>query len=628
MSREDLGLRAARIFSDGMVLQRDVPLRIWGQASPHERLEAQFRGATYSCQSGSEGSWVLELPPQGAGGPFELLIKGLSGELVIRDILIGDVWLLGGQSNMELPVARTLDLYEEEVQGAENPWIRQFRVPILGSFQGPQPDLPGGVWQRVNPQTVLEFSALGYFFAQAHYARYQVPVGLVLTAVGGSHIETWLSEEAVQAVGGYDDELARCREPGYIENLTREELGKTAEWFRKAQAADLGAQPGQTPWSSIDLDDAQWDSLTLPKLWKGTELEDFHGVVWLRKQVELGEEAAGRGALLRLGAIVDADETYINGVRVGKTEYKYPPRKYQVPPGVLKPDLNTIAVRVMVVRASGGFVEGKSYALEMGPQRIDLAGEWKYRIGCRTGTLPHFTRVHHKPSAMYNAMISPLRGCAFRGVLWYQGESNAHAPEKYQGLFAALIEDWRRTFGHPNLPFLYVQLPNFDTSLEELEPGRWALLREAQLQTLGVPQTAMAVTIDVGEANDLHPQNKKDIALRLSLAARRMIFGEPIVAQGPLLERLERDGAALRVHFTSVGGGLTARGGRLRWFEICGADGVFHPAQADIAGDTVRVWSEAVPEPRGLRYAWHDNPEGANLYNTEGLPASPFRASL
>jgi len=624
-----LRLQAAAIFSDGMVLQREVPLRLWGTAPPQEELEARFRGAVYRFQSDAAGTWRLELPPQEAGGPFELVITGAGSELVIRDILIGDVWLLGGQSNMELPVARTLDLYAQEVKGADNPWIRQYRVPISFNFAGPQTDLSGGSWEAVNPQTVLEFSALGYFFAQAHNQRYRVPVGLVLTAVGGSRIEAWLSEEVIRELGGYEDVLARCQDPEYVRELTDGQLAATATWFEGINARDVGLQESETPWYSPDLDDGDWDGLTVPQLWKGTELEGLCGSVWLRKQFQLDQGAAGRGALLRLGAIADADFTYLNGVQVGKTGYRYPPRNYEVPPGVLKAGINTLAVRVIVGYGGGGFIEGKSYALEIGSERIDLTGEWKYKVGCRTEPLQRFTSVHHQPSGMYNAMIAPLKGCAFRGVLWYQGESNTGAPEEYGRLFAALVENWRRDLSGPQLPFLFVQLPNYDTTLEgDPQPGQWALLREQQLKSLELPRTAMAVTVDVGEANDLHPQNKKDIALRLHLAARRMVFGEPITAQGPFFARLERENGALRVYFTDTGGGLEARGGELRWFEVCGPDGVFHAAQAEVQGETVLVWSADVPEPVGVRYAWHDNPEGANLYSAEGLPASPFRAHL
>lgn len=620
-------MQAAPIFSDGMVLQRDVRLKIWGKASPGEQLKARFRGEVYALQSSAQGAWILELPPQEAGGPFELVIEGQDSTLAIRDILVGDVWHLAGQSNMEMPIARTLDLYQEEVSGAENPLIRQFRVPIAFNFQGPQSDLAGGIWKALSPQTVLEFSALGYFFAQAYFARYRVPVGLVLTAVGGSHVEAWLSEETIQELGGFADVVQQFKVPGHMEQIIQRDLERQEKWYRELDARDLGRQPGQMPWSSPELDDSQWPELDVPGLWRRTELEELHGAVWLRKQVELDAEAASQEALLRLGTVVDGDETFINGVRVGKIDYKYPPRKYQVPEGVLKPGTNTIAVRVVINRSCGGFMPGKRCALEIGDRKINLAGKWKYRIGCRMETLPHSDRPHKHPSGMYNAMIAPLRGCAFRGVLWYQGESNAHAPEEYQRLFEALITSWRQDFADPGLPFFFVQLPNYDTaSFEDGDPSKWAQVREAQLGALRLPDTRMAVTIDLGEANDLHPQNKKDIALRLLLGVRELVYGESVTAQGPLFERLERAGGALRIFFSGAEGGLVARDGEPKWFEVCGVDGIFHPAQAEIEGTAVRVWNPAVPEPTGVRYAWRDNPEGANLYNAEGLPASPFRA--
>lgn len=616
------------IFSDGMVMQRDTPLKIWGNSKPHESLEIRFRGVTYVTGADASGNWLLHLAPQEAGGPFELYIQVREETLVIRDILLGDVWLLGGQSNMELPIQRTLDLYEQEVKDAVNPWIRQFRVPMTFNFQGPQKNLAGGCWQAVNPQTVLEFSALGYFFAQAHYEKYGVPVGLVLTAVGGTPVEAWLEEEVIRQIGGYEEILAQCKDPHFISETTEMEMARLNRWYDVLNKDDQGLRPRQLSWSSPELDDSHWDSLNLPKSWRGTELEQIHGSVWFRKTVEITGELFEQEILLRLGAMVDADETYINGVLVGKTDYKYPPRKYKVNPGVLRSGKNTIAIRLISNRGVGGFVEGKRYALEFGSQQVDLAGEWKYKVGIKLDSLPQLTFFHYKPSGVYNGMIAPLHRYIFKGVLWYQGESNTHAPDKYGELFKALIKNWRETLGQPDLPFLYVQLPNFDSSREGAVLYNWAKLREEQLQALELPQTAMAVTIDVGEANDLHPQNKKDIALRLTRAARNLIFGETIVAQGPMYQTMQITENGLDIQFTSVDGGLISKGERLLGFELCGEDGIFYPAEALIMGSMIRVTSATVVNPKGVRYAWDDNPLTANLYNGEGLPASPFRAFL
>lgn len=628
MDKKSNSLSIASIFSDGMVLQRGVAHRLWGQATPLEVLEVEFRGVTYTSQADNSGDWELLLQPQDAGGPFELKIRDSGSQIVLNDILIGDVWLLGGQSNMELPIQRTLDLYEQEVKGANNPWIRQFQVPMTYSFEGPQKDLPWGRWRAVTPETIYEFSALGYFFAQAHFEKYQVPVGLVLTAVGGTPIEAWLNSEVIQNIGGYEEVVAQCQNPEFIEETTKLELKRLEDWYGELHKKDSGLQITKTSWHSEEVDDSNWESFLVPKSWQNSPLEGVHGVVWFRKKIVLTKEMLQHEALLRLGAIIDADETYINGTLVGKTDYKYPPRKYKIPPGVLRFGVNTIAIRVICNRSIGGFVEGKSYALEMGPHRVELSGPWKYKVGTQMDVLPQLTFFQYKPSGVYNAMIAPLSKYSFQGVLWYQGESNTHEPENYQILFEALIANWRETFKSPDLPFLFVQLPNFDTSRERSKPFNWALLREAQLKALRVSNTAMAVAIDVGEENDLHPQNKKAIAERLALCAQKLIFGESLVAQGPLFQRLEPKDGFVEVHFISVGGGLVARGGELRCFEVCGPEGIFYPAHAQIEGNVIRVWSDAVPSPRGVRYAWDDNPVGANLKNAEGFPASPFQVWL
>lgn len=628
MSTEQIRLAIAPIFSDGMVLQREQPLKIWGTAHPNETLDLQFRGKKYLAKSDTTGHWYVELAPQEAGGPFELIIEGTKERLVIEDILVGDVWLLGGQSNMELPIQRTLDLYANEVQEATNPWIRQFRVAMTYDFNGPQRIIQGGPWRSVTPNTVMEFSALGYFFAQAHYEKYKVPVGLVLTAVGGTPVEAWLSERMLRSLGQYEEILDLCKDVTFIQETTTREMERLNNWYGELNSSDAGLRKETVPWSCPDLDDSDWDFFTVPGSFGDTPLEGVHGAVWFRRTFELSDEILGTGALLRLGAIIDADEAYINGTLVGRTDYKYPPRKYQVNQEILLPGTNYIALRVISNRGIGGFVEGKSYALELGPHRVELAGKWKYKVGVTMDVLPQLTFFHYKPSGVYNGMIAPLAGCRFRGILWYQGESNTHTAENYQGLFRALIKNWRETFASPDLPFFYVQLPNFDASRETAVPYKWAELRDAQLKALDVPGTAMVVAIDLGEENDLHPQNKKDIALRLSLNVQKLIFGEPIIAQGPRVQRLEQRGSELVIYFTELGGGLVAKGGLLAGFDVCGAEGRYYPAQALIEGDTIIVRSSAVNDPKGVRYAWEDNPVKANLYNKANLPASPFRIHL
>lgn len=610
-------LSIAPLFGDGMVLQRDTSLKIWGKATPNEPLQVEFRGQIHLTQADPSGNWELTLAPMVAGGPFKMRIIGQE-ELTIQDICVGDIWLLGGQSNMELPVSRTLDLYEQEVSDVENPFIRQFTVPLVYDFQSPRHELAGGEWKSVTPQNVLGFSALGYFFGQDLYRKYNVPIGLILTAVGGTPIEAWMSEEVITELGGYEHILSQCKDRHYVEAIMRAENERMNNWYSKLDTEDAGC--------SDCYDHSSWNTFSVPNSWANTALESVHGSVWFRKSIDIPVEMLQHDALLRLGAIIDADETYVNGVLVGKTDYKYPPRKYKIPPGVLRPGTNTITVRVISNRGVGGFVTGKSYSLLVGPHTFDLSGPWKYKIGAILPALPQLTFFHYKPTGVYNGMIAPLSHYAFTGVLWYQGESNTHAPERYEELFRALIANWRQTWNRPDLPFLFVQLPNFQASLEQTPELNWALLREAQRLTLELPNTAMVVTIDVGEENDLHPQNKKDIGERLALCARQLVYGEQLVAQGPMFQRMEVRGRILHLFFSNLGGGLVAKGGLLNGFTVCGSDEQFIPAVAELAGDRVLVWSDQIAEPRGVRYAWADNPKNSNLYNREGLPASPFQA--
>ena len=620
---ENRGFVPSEILQNGMVLQRDKPIKLWGTGRPGESLSIVFQEGTYTCTVDSQGNWEVTLPPHPAGGPYELRISGQS-DLVINDVLIGDVWLLGGQSNMELPINRTLDLYEDEVRGAENPWIRQFQIPITYNFHGPTHEVPKGVWQSVNPQSVMDFSAVGYFFAQAHHKKYGVPVGLVLNAVGGTPVEAWMSEDVIRRLGGYEEILAQCKDDAFVENTQNTETKRLYSWYRELKQKDLGLKADATQWSDPAYDDSEWDSFVLPASWRGTELETIHGSVWFRKTFELPKAVAGKKALLRLGAIIDGDYTFLNGTLVGNTDYKYPPRKYSIPEGLLREGLNTLAIRVISNREVGGFVTGKDYCLELDEHKVDLKGEWRYKVGGTMPVLPLSTFFQYKPCGVYNAMLVPLAKYTFRGALWYQGESNTGAPERYGHLFTEMIKNWRETLGDPELPFLFVQLPNFDPSGEGKQDFMWAKTRDAQREALQLPKTGMVVTIDLGEGNDLHPQNKKDVGERLSLLAQDVVFAEAVLAQGPSLQSSAVASGEVILRFDHVGSGLQVRGDYLEGFTLAGSDGEFYPAQAEIHGDTVRLWSREVPQTMAIRYAWEDNPEGANLYNSEGLPAVPF----
>lgn len=614
-------MRLSAWISDGCVLQRNAKTAIWGSGEAGERVWISFLGQDYETYADEKGHWEIVLENLLAGGPHELHIATDTESRVIRDVLVGDVWLLSGQSNMELPVSRTLDRLEDEVREVHLPHIRQFAVPLQVDFHGPRSEVTEGSWISACGQDVMQFGAVGFFFARALYERYGVPIGLIRAAVGGSPIEAWLSEETVSRYPELYAELQRCKDDRYVEAVKKSEEARSAAWYGRLNEQDQGLWGG---WFAPDHDDSDWHAFTVPNSWEGSELEPIRGSVWFRREFELPAAMVGSDAKLFLGTIVDADDTYINGVHVGSTPYRYPPRRYKIPAGVLKEGSNTIAVRVISVHNPGEFIRDMPYKLRVYGQDIELSGKWRYRIGAEAEELGDQTFFQYKPAGLYNGMIAPLRRCALAGVLWYQGESNTHHPYGYSELFAHLARDWRESLGREDLPIIYAQLPNFGPEETYQDDSKWAALRHEQRMCLSIPNTAMAVTIDAGEYNDLHPQDKKTVGERMAKCAMRNVYGEEITASGPAYRAMEiADGKAV-LSFDHVGSGLVAQGGELQGFAICGADGRFVAARAVISGDQVIVWSEQVHEPIAVRYAWADNPAGANLYNVEGLPASPF----
>lgn len=621
-------MKLSSLMSDGMVLQRHASVPIWGSAQPGQSVEVRIVNRVYKTAADHEGEWHISLDPMEAGGPYELVVQAEGEpEVVIRDVMIGEVWVLGGQSNMQLPVRRTLDLFADEIARANFPDIRQFTVPQRYDFHGPRYDLSDGAWKKAVQDDVLDFSAAGFFFAQALYKSYGVPIGLVQTAIGGTPVEAWMSEPTLRSFGNYDETLARCKDDDYVMRTIREDEERSHHWHEALNASDRGLLE---KWYELkSLDTSEWSEAQLPSLWYGTELAAHRGSVWFRREIDVPESIAMGEALLKLGTIVDADDTYVNGVLVGSTSYKYPPRRYPIPAGVLRPGKNVISVRVISTHNTGGFIPEMPYQLVLGDQQIDLTGAWQYRIGATTDSLAPHTFFHYMPSGLYNGMIVPISRYRMRGVLWYQGESNTEKPRGYHRLFQAMMRDWRELWGFGSFPFLFTQLANFDgeeePQLDHTVSNKWAQLRNEQRLALQAENTGMAVTIDIGEHNDLHPQDKKTLGERLALLARKLAYGEELVHSGPLYAGMDMLGHAIRLYFDHVGSGLVAKGDEeLHGFEICAADGRFVPARAELAGDTVVVSSDQVPAPRHVRYAWADNPASANLYNKEGLPASPF----
>ena len=617
-------VRLPRLISDGMVLQRDARVNLWGWAGAHEKLSIAFCDSVYRTSANEKGEWTVVLSHLKAGGPFTMSVRA-TNTITIKDVMVGEVWVCSGQSNMELPMKRVRPLYEGEIARSENPHIRYFAVPQKYDFNTPATDLEAGKWQSPDPNTVLGFSAVAYFFGAELYAKYHVPIGLINASLGGSPVESWMSEEALKEFPVHYREAERFKDPAVIKQIESADKTRIDAWHKLLREKDEGYRDSLKLWYTPALDVADWSSMTIPGYWADTPLGSVNGVVWFRKEVNLPASMAGRQAKLNLGRIVDADQAFVNGVLVGTTSYQYPPRWYEIP-GPLKEGRNTIVVRVVSNIGKGGFVLDKPYELVCSGQTIDLKGPWRYRLGATMEPLASQTFIRWKPLGLYNAMLAPLLNYSIKGVVWYQGESNAERPIEYRTLFPALIRDWRQKWNREDLPFLFVQLPNFMETKQEPSESNWALLREAQLKTLSLPHTGMAVAIDIGEWNDVHPLYKKDVGKRLALAAQKVAYhDDKVVYSGPIYESMKIEGGKVVVSFTNTGGGLAVRGDELRCFAIAGADKRFVWAKARIENDKVVVWSEQVPDPVAVRYAWADNPEGANLYNAEGLPASPYR---
>ena len=457
------------------------------------------------------------------------------------------------------------------------------------------------------------------------YEKYGIPIGLINSSVGGTPIEAWISEEGFSGFPEIEKTIVQNKDAAYIDSL-RDSGGKPAP----SQPADKGLMENPK-WFENDYSPKGWYTINIPGYWEDQGVKNLNGVVWYRKEIDVPATMTDVPAKLFMGRIVDADVVYVNGEKVGTITYQYPPRRYEIPAGILKPGKNTIVIRVTNNSGKGGFVPDKPYYLTAGNHEIDLKGTWLYKVGeayspSRFSGGGNFS-AQNQPTSLYNAMIAPLTDQKIKGILWYQGESNTGNPEPYYELLPALIHDWRNKWNDENLPFLYVQLANFmDVDYLPAE-SNWAVVRDAQLHALSVPHTAMAVAIDLGEWNDVHPLNKKDVGERLALGAFKLAYNEDVVYSGPIYQSAEKQGHKIIVTFNHVGGGLKSIDGEpLRRFEIAGEDGVFVWADAKITGNnTVEVWNDEIENPVKVRYAWADNPRDANLYNKEGLPASPFQ---
>jgi len=609
-----------------MILQRDAKVNVWGWAAPREKVLITFAGKKYKATTGADGKWSVQLAPSRAGGPHKMNIDA-SNHLILKDILVGDVWFCSGQSNMVHQMKLHNVRYANDIASANYPEIRHFWVPNNTNLSGPQTDIADGYWKGANSNDVNEFSAVAYFFAKSIYEKYHVPIGLINASVGGTPIEAWSSEEGLKDFPNILATVTKNKDTAYINSSNRNATAGN----RVIRQEDKGLT-GSTPWYDPNYIAKGWRTINIPGYWEDQGIKDLDGTVWYRREIDVPASMTTLPAKVFLGRIVDADVLYVNGKQVGSTSYMYPQRRYTLPSGTLKPGKNLFVIRVTNNFGKGGFVPDKPYQLIAGNDTIDLKGYWQYKVGLVNirqkgigGRGP--IAAQNQPTALYNAMVAPLVNYTIRGFLWYQGETNAGQPDEYAKLQPAMIADWRSKWNQPDAAFLYVQLPNYMEMSYQPTESQWAAFREAQLKSLAVPKTGMAVAIDLGEWNDIHPDRKKEVGERLALAAEKVAYGETgVVYSGPLYKLATREAGKIVVSFSDIGSGLITNDGEEPGeFAIAGADKRFVWAKTKIDGDKVVVWNEDVPDPKYVRYAWADNPGGANLYNKEGLPASPFR---
>ncbi len=617
------------LFADNAVLQQGLTVPVWGTADPGEPVTVEFAGQSVSTTADSAGKWRVELSPMKASSePQTLTISGRN-KIVLHNVLVGEVWICGGQSNMERhlglqPGQKPITDWEQEVRDAKYPEIRQFYVPQTKAFAPAQ--TVNGNWSVCSPDTVKDFTAVGYFFGRDLYLDRQVPIGLIHSSWGGTVAEAWTSEAALSRLPDFTDALAGLKNlVANPDQARRETVARQEAWYARV---DPGTQASPA-WSAADLDTSTWKTMKLPAYWEDAGYPGFDGLFWFRRTFDLPENWDGSDVELHLGAVDDNDTTWVNGLQVGATIGYNLPRVYRVPGSVLQQTNNVIAVRVLDTGGGGGLWGGEDpmrMMVNAGGQTnsIPLTGDWRYRQSVALSAVgwppADYSQSPNAPTVLYNGMIAPLLPYAMRGVIWYQGESNVGRERQYRTLFPALIADWRQAWGEGDFPFLFVQIAPYSGNTPEI--------REAQLLTLEhTTNTAMAVTIDCGDANDIHPPHKQPMGARLALAARALAYGEKVEYSGPLFESVKIKGAKATLHFTHIDGGLMAQSGPLQGFTIAGEDKIFHPAQAEIHGKTIVVHSAAVPKPVAVRYGWANVPEG-NLFNHAGLPASPFRTDV
>lgn len=621
------------MFQQHAVLQRDQPIRVWGHASPGADVRVAFAGNRARARADGDGRWQAQLPASRAGGPYTLSVRAGDAVQTVDDVLVGDVWLCSGQSNMELQVWRSLDA-RAEIAGADSDTIRLLTIPQSGSAT-PQDTFAGSAqWRTVTPDTLRDFSAACFYFARELQKTVDVPMGLINAAWGGSRIQAWTSGEALRASGGYNAEL------DVLARHAADPVAAVGDWgelWQRWWSGRPGIATDDTPWQADGTPSGTWRAAPVQlgawERWGVPELAAFDGMVWYRTTVALTAAQAAQDAVLALGPADEIDMTWVNGRAVGSTYGAGDARAYRLPSGLLRAGDNVVVVNVLDTYRDGGLAGPASlHALRFADgSSAPLDGGWTWRrVPPETGSPPRAPwQSAAGLSTLHNGMIAPLGRYGLRGALWYQGESNTFEAEQYADLLRTLRSDWRARFG-AGLPLLVVQLANYGAPMPAPGDSDWAALREAQRAVAaGDPRSALAVTIDIGDRYDIHPPNKQELGRRLARAARHVVYGEALPPSGPVPASARRDGDAVTVAFDDVTDGLVAYGaGGPIGFELCGAEvGSCRYADATLDGDRVRLRAADVPAPMRVRHAWADNPL-VNLFDGAGLPAGPFEIEI
>ncbi|OOQ56398.1 sialate O-acetylesterase [Mucilaginibacter pedocola] len=619
------------VLTDNMVLQQKTKAALWGKAEPGKlvTVSTTWSKKQFTAVAGADGQWKVLLATPSYGGPYDITIS--DGEAVtLKNVLIGEVWIASGQSNMEMPVSGWSQVvnYQQELADANNyPSIRLLQVEHITSTE-PLDDakIIGGGWLPCDSKSVAQFSAVAYFFARDIYKKTGIPMGIIHSSWGGTIAEAWESEGTVKQL----PDLANAYNK--MKTLTKDQSlaifnKENTEWQANIAAKDGGYQNGVAVWAAPGFDASGWKTMQAPGSWESSVLPDFDGIVWFRKKVTIPESWAGKDVKLSLGAIDDNDITFFNGDKIGETNFYAAPRNYTVPADKVKAGEAVITVRAFDTGGDGGFMGKKgTMFLEYNGERIQLEGAWQYKaaVDFKGYPTPVLNDGPNRPSVLFNAMLNPFTQYAVKGAIWYQGEANTNRAQQYGEIFPALINDWRRDWNNPKMPFYFVQLANFMPVSPQPVSSAWAELRDVQRSTLALPYTGMAVAIDIGEGADIHPHNKQDVGHRLALIALAKDYGQGGVYSGPMYTSQKINGNSISLKFKNADG-LTAKNGeKLSGFAIAGDDQKFYWADATISGNTVTVSSPDVKNPVAVRYAWANNPV-CNLYNAAGLPASPFR---